>query len=169
MTPEIDISVSKLLDFENFANFLRVLVSVSENSEKKVSVSENLVSEKSLGIGFSQNVGILVIHWLTPYSTVCLGQSNQVVATATVFFTFKTKNGNRRAILCMGGFPQFRQGSGTVKKVVLRGQVRRLFPKSMILGTYGVIWGVLGTFWTDFRHIHYSSSKKKVKFRFSPK
>ena len=56
---EIDISVSKLLGFETFANFLRV--SVSENSvsekksrfrfreiwsRKKVSVSENLVSEK---------------------------------------------------------------------------------------------------------------------------
>ena len=38
--PEIDISVSKLLSFETFADFLRVLVSVSE---KKVSVSENLV------------------------------------------------------------------------------------------------------------------------------
>ena len=36
-TPEIDISVSKLLGFETFANFLRVSVSVSENlvSEKK--------------------------------------------------------------------------------------------------------------------------------------
>merc|ERR1711973_602353 len=70
MVSEIDISVSKLLGFETFANFLRVSVSVSENlvSEKKVSVSvsENLVSEKksryrfqkiwyrkkSLGIGF---------------------------------------------------------------------------------------------------------------------
>merc|ERR1712116_92828 len=39
---EIDISVSKLLGFETFANFLRV------------SVSENLVSEKSLGIGFGK-------------------------------------------------------------------------------------------------------------------
>ena len=64
--PEIDISVSKLLGFETFANFLRVSVSVSENLVlekslgfdfrklglgkfglgKKVSVSENLVSEK---------------------------------------------------------------------------------------------------------------------------
>ena len=35
--PEIDISVSKLLGIETFANFLRVSVSVSENlvSEKK--------------------------------------------------------------------------------------------------------------------------------------
>ena len=57
--PEIDISVSKLLGFETFANFLRVSVLISENlvSEnlvlKKVSVSvlENLVSEKSLGFG----------------------------------------------------------------------------------------------------------------------
>ena len=41
---EIDISVSKLLGFETFANFLRV----------SVSVSENMVSEKSLGIGFGK-------------------------------------------------------------------------------------------------------------------
>ena len=39
--PEIDILVSKLLSFETFANFLKV----------SVSVSENLVSEKSLGFG----------------------------------------------------------------------------------------------------------------------
>ena len=64
--PEIDFSVSKLLGFETFANFLRVSVSVSENLvlerglsfgfgkfglEKKVSVSENLVTKKSIGFG----------------------------------------------------------------------------------------------------------------------
>ena len=41
---EIDISVSKLLGFETFAKSLRV----------SVSVSENLVSEKSLGFGFDK-------------------------------------------------------------------------------------------------------------------
>ena len=41
---EIDISVSKLLGFETFANFLKV----------SVSVSENLVSEKNLGFGFGK-------------------------------------------------------------------------------------------------------------------
>ena len=40
--PEIDILVSKLLGLETFANFLRV----------SFSVSENLVSEKSLSFGF---------------------------------------------------------------------------------------------------------------------
>jgi len=53
--PEIDISVSKLLDFETFANFLKVSVSVSENlvSEKKsrFRFRKTLVSEKSLGFG----------------------------------------------------------------------------------------------------------------------
>ena len=39
---EIDISVSKLLGFETFAPF------------GKVSVSENLVSKKSLGFGFGK-------------------------------------------------------------------------------------------------------------------
>ena len=42
LQPEIDISVSKLLGFETFAKHLRV------------SVSENLVSEKSLGFGFEK-------------------------------------------------------------------------------------------------------------------
>ena len=62
LLPEIDISVSKLLGFETFANFLRDSVSealVLEKSirfglKKKVSVSENLVSEKSLGFGFGK-------------------------------------------------------------------------------------------------------------------
>ena len=48
---EIDISVSKLLGFETFANFLRVSVSENLVSEKKVSVSESLVSKKSIGFG----------------------------------------------------------------------------------------------------------------------
>ena len=42
LEPEIDISVSKLLGFKTFANVLRV------------SVSENLVSEKSLCFGFQR-------------------------------------------------------------------------------------------------------------------
>ena len=44
LATEIDISVSKLLGFKTFANVLRV----------SVSVSENLVSEKSLGFGFER-------------------------------------------------------------------------------------------------------------------
>ena len=58
MGAEIDISVSKLLGFETFANFLRVSVSVSENlvSEKKsrFRFRKYLVSEKSLGFGFGK-------------------------------------------------------------------------------------------------------------------
>ena len=58
MCPEIDISVSKLLGFETFAKSLRVSVSVSENlvSEKKsrFRFRKNLVSEKSLGLGFGK-------------------------------------------------------------------------------------------------------------------
>ena len=51
---EIDISVSKLLGFETFANFLRVSVSENLVSEKKFwfRFRKNLVSEKSLGFGF---------------------------------------------------------------------------------------------------------------------
>ena len=69
MRPEIDISVSKLLGFETFAKFLRVSVSetlVSEKSinfgkiwsRKKVSVSENLVSEEKIGFGFGKKVSV---------------------------------------------------------------------------------------------------------------
>ena len=54
------------LGLETFAKFLRVSVSVSKNlvSEKKsrFRFRKNLVSEKSLGIGFGQNFGI-VIQW----------------------------------------------------------------------------------------------------------
>ena len=59
---EIDISVSKLLGFETFANFLRVSVSVSENlvSEKKSRYRFRKIwyRKKSLGIG--QNFGIII-------------------------------------------------------------------------------------------------------------
>merc|ERR1719284_1320791 len=55
---EIDISVSKLLGFETFANFLRVSVSVSENlvSEKKSRYRFRKIwyRKKSLGIGFGK-------------------------------------------------------------------------------------------------------------------
>ena len=47
LPPEIDISVSKLLGFETFAKFLRV-------SKNLVSVSETLVSKKSLSFGFGK-------------------------------------------------------------------------------------------------------------------
>ena len=66
---EIDISVSKLLGFETFANFLRVSVSVSENlvSEKKSRYRFRKIwyRKKSLGIGFGQIFGI-VIQWVPP-------------------------------------------------------------------------------------------------------
>ena len=58
--PEIDISVSKLLGFETFANFFRVSVSVSENlvSQKKFRFRfQNFLSrKKSIGIGFGKNL-----------------------------------------------------------------------------------------------------------------
>ena len=77
---EIDNSVSKLLSFKTFDNFLRVLASVLEKlaskkmyqfqfrkiwSRKKVSVSvsKNLVLEKSLGFGkfaIGKKVSVLV-------------------------------------------------------------------------------------------------------------
>ena len=41
-------------------------------------------------------------------------------------------------------------------KIVLRGQVKKIIPKYMILGTSGVNWGDLGMFWSDFRMRNYS-------------
>ena len=41
-------------------------------------------------------------------------------------------------------------------KIVLRGQVKKIIPKYMILGTSGVSWGDLGTLWSDFRMPNYS-------------
>ena len=63
--PEIDISVSKLLGFETFAKSLRVSVSENLVSEKKsrFRFRKNLVSEKSLGFGkfgFGKKVSVSV-------------------------------------------------------------------------------------------------------------
>ena len=41
-------------------------------------------------------------------------------------------------------------------KIVWQGQVKKIIPKYMILGTSGVNWGDLGTFWSDFRMRSYS-------------
>ena len=49
-----------------------------------------------------------------------------------------------------GGFPSVEEGSGTVKKIVWGGPVKKLSPKCIILGTSGVIWVALGIFWSDF-------------------
>ena len=54
LPPEIDISVSKLLGFKTFANFSKGFGVGEFSLGKKVSVSENLVKEKSLGFGFGK-------------------------------------------------------------------------------------------------------------------
>ena len=41
-------------------------------------------------------------------------------------------------------------------KIVWRGQVKKIIPKYIILGTSGVNWGDLGMFWSDFRMRNYS-------------
>ena len=62
---EIDISVSKLLSFKTFANFLRVSVSENLVSKNKFwfQFRNKLVSEKSLGFGkfgFGKKVSVSV-------------------------------------------------------------------------------------------------------------
>ena len=50
----------------------------------------------------------------------------------------------------MGSFLWFGEGSGTEKKNCLARPSKKTYPKCMLLGTSGVIWGDLGTFWSDF-------------------
>ena len=50
----------------------------------------------------------------------------------------------------MGGIPWFGEGGGTVKKNCLARPSKKICPKCMLLGTSGVIWGDLRTFWSDF-------------------
>ena len=49
-----------------------------------------------------------------------------------------------------GGVPQFGERRGTVKKHCLVSPSKKICPKCILLGTSGVIWGDLGTFWSDF-------------------
>ena len=79
-----------------------------------------------------------------------MGLSYLVVTTHMFFFTSETKSSNREAISSMGAFPRFGEGGGTVKKKFLARPSKKMCPKCMLLGTSGVIWGDLGTFWSDF-------------------
>ena len=60
----------------------------------------------------------------------------------------------------MGAFPRFGEGygggGGTIMKKVLARPSKKMCPKCMLLGTSGVIWGDLGTFWRDFRMQNHS-------------
>ena len=59
----------------------------------------------------------------------------------------------------MVGFPQFGEGSGTVKKTCLARPSKKICPKCTLLGTPGVTRGDLGTFsgyFSDFRMQNYS-------------
>ena len=51
----------------------------------------------------------------------------------------------------MGGFLQFGVGGGTVRKNCFARPSKKIFPKCMLLGTSGMIWGDLETCWSDFR------------------
>ena len=51
----------------------------------------------------------------------------------------------------MGGGPRFVEGVETVKKKCLARPSKKICPKCMLLGTSGVIWCDLWTFWSDFR------------------
>ena len=60
------------------------------------------------------------------------------------------KNGEQEAICSMGAFSRFGEGGGTVKTKFLARPIKKMCPKCMLLGTSGVIWGDLRTFWSDF-------------------
>ena len=51
---------------------------------------------------------------------------------------------------CLDLFPQFGEGKETARTSCLAWPVKKICPKCMILVTSGVIWGDLGTFWSDF-------------------
>ena len=61
-------------------------------------------------------------------------------------FTFETKNGDRRAIGSMGGFPRFGEGLGQ-RRIFLARPSQKIY---MPLGTSRVIWSDLGAFLSDF-------------------
>ena len=44
----------------------------------------------------------------------------------------------------------FGRGVGQCRKIVWQGPVKKIRPKCMIWQTSDVIWGDLGTFWSDF-------------------
>jgi len=48
-----------------------------------------------------------------------------------------------------GGFPRFAEGRGTVKKNCLARPSKENMSQMHDFGTSGVIWGDLGTFWSD--------------------
>ena len=54
----------------------------------------------------------------------------------------------------MRNLPKIRGGDSI--KIVWRGQVKKIIPKYIVLGTSGVNWGDLGMFWSDFRMQNYS-------------
>ena len=62
-------------------------------------------------------------------------------------FTFETKNGDRRAIGSMGGFPWFEEGVGQRRIFFLARPSQKIY---MPLGTSRVIWSDLGAFLSDF-------------------
>ena len=63
------------------------------------------------------------------------------------FFHFETKSSNQKAIWSMGGFCPFGEGDS---KDNGKGDRKKIYPKCMLLGTFGVIWGDLATFLSDF-------------------
>ena len=48
------------------------------------------------------------------------------------------------------GVPLVGEDRGTVKKNCLARPSKKIYPKCMLLGTSGVIWGDLRTLWSDF-------------------
>ena len=49
-------------------------------------------------------------------------------------------------------------GRGQWRRIVWRGPLKKICPKYIILGIFGVNWGDLGTSWSDFRMQNHSVS-----------
>ena len=62
----------------------------------------------------------------------------------------KQKAATERPFEVWGGSLGFGREGGQWRKTVLARPSKKICPKCMLLGTSGVIWGDLRTFWSDF-------------------
>ena len=84
------------------------------------------------------------------YSNSLLGLSYLVVTTDMFFSLLKRIAATERPFEVQRGSLGFLGGGGQRRKTVLAISSKKICPKCIFLGTSGVIWGDLRTFWSDF-------------------
>ena len=78
-----------------------------------------------------------------------MGLSYLVVTTDMFFFTFETKSSDWKGIWRKGGGPFFWRGEGDSEEKLFGEAQQENMTQMHVLGISGVIWGNLGTFWSD--------------------